>query len=59
MVTLRFFDGQAVRAEIVNVDNAAHRDVTYEVREVLARGTARAAEGTVATASLYELSGVE
>ena len=61
VVTLRFFDGQAVRAEIVNVDNAAHRDVTYEIREVLARGTAAAtaAEGTVATASLYELSALE
>ena len=60
VVTLRFFDGHAVRAEIVNVDNAAHQDVIYEVREVLARGAAPSpAQGTVATASLYELSALE
>jgi pimeloyl-ACP methyl ester carboxylesterase len=58
---LTYFDGRRVRAEIVNVDLARHRDVIYElleVREPGAGGMVRPGVGEVVRAGLYELSGL-
>jgi pimeloyl-ACP methyl ester carboxylesterase len=62
VVRLRFYDGEVVRAEIVNVDLAEHEDVIYDVIAVETRGALGAGTvtaGTTAIASLHELAAVD
>ena len=59
-VELRFYDGRAVKAEIVNVDLAEHQDLIFDVREVRAPGPRHLpplVPGTTAVVPLGELAG--
>ena len=59
VIPLTFLDGRRVLAEIVNVDLALHRNLIYELREVLAPGAGamlRAVVGDVVRCSLYDIA---
>lgn len=58
VVTLHFYDGRSLRAELVSVDLAAVRDLVFDVREVLDPGsgaTVLPAAGETTSAALSEV----
>lgn len=60
-VTLRFFDDRTIRAEVVNVDNAARLTLVFETIEVLDRGQAPIAvpaPGDIVQVPVSEIGGI-
>lgn len=61
VVDLTFFDGQVVRAEMVNVDLAVRRNVVYRMIELKRAGSSPSpvpSQGDIARAALHELAAV-